>query len=81
MSKKDLCMRVARWALQLEEFNYTIEHRPGKAMAHVDALSRNPLPVCMWNECKDNIITRIRKAQREDVRLREIIELVEAKIR
>jgi len=79
MSKKDLCMRVARWALQLEEFNYTIEHRPGKAMTHVDGLSRNPLPACMWNECEDNIVTRIRKAQREDVSLREIIELVEAR--
>jgi len=47
MNKKDLYVRVARWALQLEEFDYTIEHRSGKAMTHVDALSRNPLPVCM----------------------------------
>lgn len=77
MSKKDLCVRVARWALQLEEFDYVIEHRPGKAMAHVDALSRNPLPVCMSSE-RENIVSRIRKAQREDAHLREIIGLAEA---
>lgn len=41
MYKKDLCIRVARWALLLEEFNYTIEHRPGKNMTHVDALSQS----------------------------------------
>lgn len=42
MSKKDLCVRVARWVLLLEEFRYSIEHRPGKNMIHVDALSRSP---------------------------------------
>lgn len=42
MKKKDLCVRVARWALLLEEFNYVIEHRAGKNMRHIDALSRNP---------------------------------------
>lgn len=34
-------------ALILEEFHYNIEHRPGKGMMHVDALSRNPLHVCL----------------------------------
>jgi len=53
MNKKDLCVRVARWALLLEEFRYTIVHRPGKQMIHVDALSRNPLPcVLLLNECE-----------------------------
>ncbi|GFV51311.1 retrovirus-related Pol polyprotein from transposon 17.6 [Trichonephila clavipes] len=34
--------RIARWALQLEEFDYEIEHRAGSRMKHVDALSRYP---------------------------------------
>lgn len=79
MNKKDLCVRVARWALQLEKFNYVIEHRSGKAMTHVDALSRNPLPVCMSSEREESIAARIRKAQCEEAHLREIIDLVEAK--
>ncbi|KAK9687316.1 RNase H-like domain found in reverse transcriptase [Popillia japonica] len=33
MTKKDLCTRVARWALLLEEFDYIIEHRPESRVA------------------------------------------------
>lgn len=36
MKKRDLCARVARWALQIEEFGCEI-------VRHVDALSRNPV--------------------------------------
>lgn len=32
--------RVSRWALELENYNYTIQHRSGSSMGHVDALSR-----------------------------------------
>ncbi|GFX32942.1 transposon Ty3-I Gag-Pol polyprotein [Trichonephila clavipes] len=41
--EKDLITRIARWALQLEEFDYEIEHRAGSRMKHVDALSRYPV--------------------------------------
>ncbi|GFY34535.1 retrovirus-related Pol polyprotein from transposon 17.6 [Trichonephila clavipes] len=41
--KKELITRIARWALQLEEFDYEIEHRAGSRMKHVDALSRYPV--------------------------------------
>ncbi|GFY26180.1 retrovirus-related Pol polyprotein from transposon 297 [Trichonephila clavipes] len=40
MSKKDLNTRIARWALNLQDYDYTILHRSGSQMAHVDALSR-----------------------------------------
>lgn len=39
--KRDLIPRIARWWLQLQEFQYEIEYRPGAQMNHVDALSRN----------------------------------------
>lgn len=44
-SKRDLSPRIARWWLDLQEHNFEIEHRPGTSMAHVDALSRNPVNV------------------------------------
>jgi len=80
MNKKELCVRVARWALLLEEFSYTIEHRPGRSMPHVDALSRYPLPRCMLVDApKDGLATRMEKAQREDADVKKIIDLAEAR--
>lgn len=32
--------RIARWALELMNYDYELEHRPGIRMKHVDALSR-----------------------------------------
>ena len=46
-------------------------------MKHVDALSRNPTPVCMvTSECESSVLLRLRKAQREDPDLKPIIESV-----
>lgn len=60
MKKKDLCVRVARWALLLEEFDYVIVHRPGRGMMHVDALSRYPRPCSMLiDESEESITARI----------------------
>lgn len=78
MSKRDLCVRVARWALLLEEFQYTIEHRPGRSMVHVDALSRNPLPACLTiDECEDGLTARLKKAQREDENIKKKLDEVQ----
>ncbi|KAL0861276.1 hypothetical protein ABMA27_008837 [Loxostege sticticalis] len=41
--KRDLIPRVARWWVQLQEFDCVIEYRPGSRMTHVDALSRGPV--------------------------------------
>lgn len=45
MTKKDLVPRVARWWIAMQEFDFDIEYRAGVKMAHVDALSRNPIDV------------------------------------
>lgn len=78
MAKKDLCTKVARWALLLEEFDYIIEHRPGKNMVHVDALSPSPLPACLIiNECEGGLTARLKKAQKQDDELRKLIDATE----
>ncbi|GFV00735.1 retrovirus-related Pol polyprotein from transposon 17.6 [Trichonephila clavipes] len=62
MQKKELITRIARWALQLEEFDYEIEHRAGSRMKHVDALSRYPVMIV----CNDTLTSKLKKAQKED---------------
>ena len=39
--------QVARWLGTLAQYDYQIEHRPGKRHQNADALSRNPLPVAV----------------------------------
>lgn len=73
MSKKDITTRIARWALQLEDFSYTIEHRPGVRMKHVDALSRNPVSMVVSR----GVVAQIKQAQKADHNLRAIVRLIE----
>lgn len=40
LNKRDVNPRISRWALELQDYDYSIEHRPGNRMQHVDALSR-----------------------------------------
>jgi len=63
--------------LLLEEFEYTMEHQPGKNMAHVDALSRYPLPQCITIEIQKNgLLVRLEKAQQNDTDVKRIFDLV-----
>jgi len=41
--QRKLVRRIYRWWVRMSEFDFKVKHRPGKSMAHVDALSRNPL--------------------------------------
>lgn len=41
-SKRDMLPRVARWWTLMQDFDFSIEYKPGASMSHVDALSRNP---------------------------------------
>lgn len=72
MSKKELITRIARWAMYLEEFHYTIQHRPGSSMKHVDALSRSPVMII-----DHGLLSRVRNAQRKDESLKPIFTLMD----
>ncbi|GFW73576.1 transposon Ty3-I Gag-Pol polyprotein [Trichonephila clavipes] len=72
-AKKELITRIARWALQLEEFDYEIEHRAGSRMKHVDALSRFPVMII----CDDPLTSKLKKAQEEDNNIQTLKSLPE----
>ena len=42
MTAKKLNRRQARWSLELANFDFTLLHKPGRAMGKADALSRRP---------------------------------------
>ncbi|GFU02284.1 hypothetical protein TNCV_2921761 [Trichonephila clavipes] len=71
--KKELITRIARWALQLEEFDYEIEHIAGSRMKHVDALSRYPVMIV----CNDTLTSKLKKAQEEDDNIQTLKSLLE----
>lgn len=50
-SIKDPGSRLARWRLKLEEYDYTIEYKPGKINKNADALSR--IKVNHYKDCSD----------------------------
>ncbi|GFV59625.1 hypothetical protein TNCV_228661 [Trichonephila clavipes] len=72
-AKKELITCIARWALQLEEFDYEIEHRAGSRMKHVDAFSRYPVMMV----CNDTLTSKLKKAQEEDDNIQTFKSLLE----
>lgn len=72
LEKQSLCTRVARWILFLQEYNYTVEHRSGVRMKHVDALSRYPVMLIK----EDSISTALKDAQARDEKIRAIKEVL-----
>lgn len=71
LKKKDLCTRVARWALLLQEFDFVVEHRSGTRMKHTDALSRNPYVAAV------TLHDEVKQAQQLDDGLKAIIEILQ----
>ena len=67
MKKKDIAPQIARWALNLEDYKYTIEHRSGSKMGHVDALSHFALPeVLQIEEDEETVVARVKRNQEQD---------------
>lgn len=75
LRKKDVSPKVARWALFLEEFDYTIEHRPGRSLHYVDALSRSPILVI--NSYTNVVTSQIWLAQKKHDHLNAIYKILQ----
>lgn len=59
LNKHRVTPKITRWALYLEKFDYTIKHRSGDKMAHVDALSRYPIEDKENHESSENMVAMI----------------------
>ena len=88
MGKNQLKRRLARWVLRLQAFDFEIRHRPGKANANADALSRLPTAAATveaTGKQKDLLLIRgprvdipdreeLRKMQEQDSLYAEVME-------
>lgn len=81
LSKRDLVPRIARWWVQLQEFDCEIEYRPGTRMLHADALSRNPVGEAreeshvldVLTVGTEDWITTVQNSDDEILRIKEIL--------
>lgn len=65
--------RVSRWIMQMQEYDYTVVHRAGVRMRHVDALSRVVMQV------DNRFLSVIKERQRSDEQLVAIVKILEDK--
>ena len=93
MNIKDPTGRLARWALQLQQYDFEILHRPGSSNGNADALSRRAYPSSEPLEPSDFVpfvslpvasidqpipsIQSLHKLQRQDKDLSDIIQYLE----
>lgn len=63
LTKRDLIPRIARWWLQISEYTFDIEYRPGIQMSHVDALSRNTK---LTVESEENLSVNVYSIEKEN---------------
>lgn len=75
MGKSELPNAVKRWIMYLQDFDYSVEHRPGTKMYHVDALSRYVITYVL----KPDIFVRLKKSQEEDDFISSIKEVLKQK--
>lgn len=69
LNKREMNPRIARWALELENYDYSVCHRPGVRMGHVDALSRCHIVSVVGSE---DIDFQLRATQNRDPVISEL---------
>ena len=53
---------LARWVETLAEFNFEIEHRPGRLHSNVDGVSRSVCKQCLGKEAKTRWVDELERA-------------------
>jgi hypothetical protein len=73
LNRVELNPRIARWALELQNYDYELIHRSGTKMQHVDALSRCNILVVETTSFEDNLLI----CQSKDLKIQKIKEDLE----
>lgn len=80
-TKKDLLPRIARWWLELQEYNFEVCYRPGHKMQHVDCLSRDIGEENYSVNCVTNLteLDWVSAVQSQDEEICKIIDILHSK--
>ena len=74
LNKVELNPRIARWALEMQNYDYELIHRSGDKMQHVDALSRcMNVMIVETNSFEENLII----CQSRDPKIQKIKSILE----
>lgn len=76
LTKRDIIPRIARWWLMIQDYDMSIEYRPGERMRHVDALSRNPVDALNINRLE--VSDWFHTVQYQDDKVKTIIDQLRA---
>ena len=74
LKNKNCSAKIARWSLFLENYDYTMQYRPGCSMGHVDALSRQQIAVATQDLDIDSQLRIAQSRDQEIERLKSVIE-------
>lgn len=74
-STTPLIPRIARWWLNLQEYDFELVHRSGAQLAYVDALSRSPVEPAR----EAAMVTEVATMQLQDPKLKRIIDVLGGK--
>ena len=75
LKNRNTSAKLARWSLFLENYDYSITHRTGSSMSHVDALSRKQVAIVVDDK---DIDLQLQIAQSRDSYITELKEKIEA---
>ncbi|KAG2898936.1 hypothetical protein PC129_g7662 [Phytophthora cactorum] len=74
MTSKDLAGKLYRWALQLQELDFEIVHRPGGSNVVADALSKAPVKTSGAGDEGQILDDEIRGEQARDKTVKKLLE-------
>ena len=79
LSKRSINLRISRWALFLEDFDYEIIHRSGQCTNHVDALSRCHSILVIKGNTFEQTLSICQNKDEELCKIRNLLEKSELK--